>query len=284
MDWALAIDRNRLALGGVVAALFALAGLAAADGTDTDADTAPATLPRRVHRAILRLLRPAESAVRRLIVVAASRMPPAPVPRPSGPRPSRPTGRVLRPVRAQAPAPAGHAPTSSAARLEKKLPLFDARRRVRRTRIAGRDGPRITWLVPGAAGRERHAAPAPEDPIPTTALLRRLRAVSAALADLDGEAARLARWRTRLSLRVPAGGQPAQQNPAGWQPGQPPAPRHRFRRTYPLRPGRPPGSRRRAIHAVDGLLRECHGLAVHAWDTWEARATREAPQPIPPPA
>ena len=46
------------------------------------------TLPRRLHRAILRLLRPAESAVRRLIVIAARGLvvPPSPQ-RPAKPKP-----------------------------------------------------------------------------------------------------------------------------------------------------------------------------------------------------
>ena len=60
MDWARAIDINRTALTRIVAALIAMVGLSAA-----------ARLPRAVHRAALRLLRPAESAVRRLIVIAA---------------------------------------------------------------------------------------------------------------------------------------------------------------------------------------------------------------------
>jgi hypothetical protein len=32
----------------------------------------------------------------------------------------------------------------------------------------------------------------------------------------------------------------------------------------PLRPGRPPGSRRRAVHLVDELLDECQWLAFRA--------------------
>jgi hypothetical protein len=63
MDWDLAIKRNREALKGIVEALFAMLGL---DGTET-----VGRIPHRLHRAVLRVLRPAESAVRRLIVVAA---------------------------------------------------------------------------------------------------------------------------------------------------------------------------------------------------------------------
>ena len=63
MDWARAIERNSDALKGIVAALFAMLGLSES--------AASLRIPRGVHTAILRVLRPAESAVRRLIVIAA---------------------------------------------------------------------------------------------------------------------------------------------------------------------------------------------------------------------
>ena len=62
-DWAGAIERNSEALKGIVAALFAMLGL---DGED-----AVSRIPQPLHRAVLRVLRPAESAMRRLIVIAA---------------------------------------------------------------------------------------------------------------------------------------------------------------------------------------------------------------------
>jgi hypothetical protein len=100
MDWNLAIERNREALKRILAALVAMAGGAAftsplwegrreASGggcalaitpTRQSDDRRPphkgevnfsATLPRYLHTAVLRLLRPAESAVRRLVIVAA---------------------------------------------------------------------------------------------------------------------------------------------------------------------------------------------------------------------
>jgi hypothetical protein len=63
MDWELAIKRNSKALKGIIDVLFALLGL---DGTD-----AASRIPRSLHSAVLGVLRPAESAVRRLIVIAA---------------------------------------------------------------------------------------------------------------------------------------------------------------------------------------------------------------------
>ena len=63
MDWARAIERNSEALKGIVAALFAMLGIS---GTAT-----VARIPQPLHSAVLRVLRPAESAVRRLVVIAA---------------------------------------------------------------------------------------------------------------------------------------------------------------------------------------------------------------------
>ena len=62
MDWDLAIKRNSKALKAIIEVLFALLGL---DGGD-----AAQRIPRSLNSAVLRVLRPAESAVRRLIVVA----------------------------------------------------------------------------------------------------------------------------------------------------------------------------------------------------------------------
>jgi hypothetical protein len=63
MDWQLAITRNREALLQIVVALMASVGLRAG-GTLT-------TLPNFLYRKALMILRQAESAVRRLIVIAA---------------------------------------------------------------------------------------------------------------------------------------------------------------------------------------------------------------------
>jgi hypothetical protein len=63
MDWDLAIKRNSKALKGIIEVLFALLGL---DGAE-----AAQRIPRSLHSAVLGVLRPAESTVRRLIVIAA---------------------------------------------------------------------------------------------------------------------------------------------------------------------------------------------------------------------
>ena len=63
MDWARAIEINRIALARVVAEIFALLGLVAGGTVER--------LPHGLNQKVERLLRPAESALRRLIVIAA---------------------------------------------------------------------------------------------------------------------------------------------------------------------------------------------------------------------
>ncbi|MBL8908600.1 MAG: hypothetical protein JNM20_18155, partial [Rhizobiales bacterium] len=69
-------------------------------------------------------------------------------------------------------------------------------------------------------------------------LIRRLMAVLDAVQDIPRHALRLARWQARPK---------EERRPERWSP---------------LRPGRPPGFRRRPIHEVDDILKECHWLAI----------------------
>ena len=62
-DWALAIKRNSEALKGIIATLFAMLGL--------EGEAVVGRISQPLHRAVLRVLRPAESAMRRLIIIAA---------------------------------------------------------------------------------------------------------------------------------------------------------------------------------------------------------------------
>ncbi len=221
MDWARAIERNSEALKSIVAALFAMLGFSGA--------ATVSRIPQPLHRAVLRLLRPAESAVRRLVVIAARGL----VVKPALPRP-KPAGPIGK--------GSGHSPPS--------FQLFDPRknfaspRRRTFTRIAPRihifgSDPRVAalWQArPPAAD----PAPPPDGLVNAVRLSRRLQALKLALADLPRQARRLARWRLRRQT----------------------AKRPKFK--SPLRPGHPPGSRRKPVHEVDEVLIECHGLACDA--------------------
>ena len=111
MDWNRVIEGNAKRLQRILAALVAMAGLDATPssllvGEDGSArrgeaealagpgegcyeERGPVTLTRRLHRAILRQLRPLESATRRLIIIAARDLPVPALP-PSRPRKSEP--------------------------------------------------------------------------------------------------------------------------------------------------------------------------------------------------
>lgn len=302
MDWNAAIEKNREALKRVLAALVAMAGLgsgqaaigsrqsgsAQADDGPTDCPLPTADcrllLPRHLHRAVLRLLRPAEAAARRLVIVAARGLALPPM------RPRRPRGEQP-PLRNAAGNPApGEVPGRSPG-----LPLFDPLpRRRRRRRHPSAAVPRIS--VPGfGAPFSVPAPPTDADPIDATRLAQRLAALASALDDLPRAARRFARWRARLD----AGSAPAPYPPpcgegrreaAGWGScGSAPPPRlailrsasiarrpspqgagrpSRMRRVWPLRPGRPPGQRgardRRPPHEIHEILADIHGLALWA--------------------
>jgi hypothetical protein len=223
MDWALAIERNRALLLRIVAALFALIGLG--EGARVERLSGP------VYRAALRVLRPAEAAVRRLIVVMARDM----VVKPPSVRPARRTKAGPKiPGKGQG---------------RRSFQLFDPRQRLEWNKRRHPQGPRaeprihviefdprsplFRQLPPGAAGPVR----APQDTVNAQPLCRRLAAIKAALEDLAFQARRYARWRAR------------------------PFEARRPKLASTLRPGPPPGHRKRPSHEVDAILSECHWLA-----------------------
>ncbi len=283
MDWNAAIEKNREALTRVLAVLVAMAGfasfsspLAGEDGSARRGKSEPPaepgegcpcglpkTLPRHLHRAVLGLLRPAEAAVRRLIIVAARglvvALPPARPPKPARPilRNGIGTGIVM---------PRGFRSTTGTRTL--CLPLFDPLPRWGLApRPAANGFPRIS--IPGLTRPfPLPHAPSPDDPIDATRLALRIGALARALDDLPREARRFARWRSRAAdaTRNPhaAGAHKVDGRPAG-----------RVRRVWPLRPGRPPGGRlsrydpdarggRADIRDVDEILVHAHALARYA--------------------
>ncbi len=223
MDWPLAIDRNREALKRIIAALFALAGIAGAGYVST--------LPRRVHAAVMLALRPAESAVRRLIAIAAQ-------------------GLVLKP-RASRPFPAGLAafPSAGVSRAP-AFALLDPLKHFDPETIWDAAPPPVISTATGFFDPDQDAAasPSPEEPVSAMLLGRRLMALRRALDDLPRQARRLVRWQARRDMALKRKGP------------------FRLLRLSPFRPGLPPGWRQRSMHEVDDVLRECHGLALHAME------------------
>ncbi len=230
MDWKLAIEMNRAALKRVVASLVAMAGMngrsAVASGqpesgpnADSRTDGPSPTggcrfLPRHLRLAVLRLLRPAEAATRRLVIMAARGI----VLPPMRPRPRKPEPQTMEPLlrslgiavvmsRAdiEAAAAARRAAERRAALRAARprvpgLPLLDPLppyrpRRPRQSAVPRISAPGFTRPFPIAPRRP----PTPDDPIDATRLALRLQALERALDDLPGHARRFARWRNRVA-------------------------------------------------------------------------------------
>jgi hypothetical protein len=182
---------------------------------------------------VLRILRPAESALRRLIVVAAR-------------------GVVVKPVTSP-PGLAGPAKTRKAKKsLQPRVPsfqLFDpqtrimlprrrkSKRAVPRIHFFNTDGEFVTIGPPIRPAKAPARTKSADGMVNAARIIRRIEALDAALADIPRQAKRLVRWRMR---------EEKSENPS-------------FK--TPIRAGRPPGYRRRDVHLVDELLSECQWLA-----------------------
>ncbi len=223
--WDAAVARNAQALALVVADILAM--LQAYGGVDA------VRLPQAVHATILRMLRPAESALRRLIVIAARDLSVEPV----VPRASF------------APAVKRALQRQPASRMSFKL--VDPRKRF----ISGTPvkyttrTPRVYFFAPAAPFAPLFPQPQgpPDRPaIPSASkrhinacrLCLRLKALTAALDDIPRHARRLVRWRFKRETHHPT----------------------KF--SSPLRPGKPPGYRSRPQYEIDDILRECHTFAL----------------------
>jgi hypothetical protein len=162
MDWDQAINRQCAHLSRIIAALFVMAGLG--NGASNP------VIPAPVRRAVLRILYPAESAVRRLIVVMTR-----------GLVAGRASFQLCDPRRVLFAIDRARGP-----RFEPRIHAFS-------------EGQLVTIV-----GRSpRDARPAACDADRTARLCRRLHAIKSALEDLPRQAQRLARWRARASAKPP---------------------------------------------------------------------------------
>jgi hypothetical protein len=182
-------------------------------------------LPRSTFAMVMLVLRPAESAVRRLIVLAAHNLTLKPRPPRDffilGPRPEDPVGTM----------PSGKIPTRA-------IILFDP--------LKSFDPEAIWDAAPawesgyGLTAGYTSTLDADDKPIDATHIGQRLNALIRALDNLPHQARRLIRWQSKRDTALKAS---------------------KPTRISPMRPGLPPGWRERKIHEIDDVLRECHGLA-----------------------
>jgi hypothetical protein len=196
MDWGRAVEINRIALARIVAEIFALVGLVRGGRLER--------LPNVVYGAAERLLRPAESALRRLIVIAARGLI---VPL----SPKRPMVKGLVIPR-----------TGSKNMLFR---LFDKRKRFEFIKL---ENPLFITVKtysynpfnPFSSLRPA-LAEAPFDGVAALQLSRRLEAVAHALETIPQQARRLARWKARRKMLT----QPKFTSPL--RPGAPPGQRQK---------------------------------------------------------
>ncbi len=212
MNWELAIERNKQALAKIIAGLTALV-----DGAEM--------LPRPLHRFVCRVLRPAESALRRLIVIVAASLQKKTEAAENGAADKRPLPDF-----------------SSFARGQNRaaFALIDPRKSFGESGRAFQISPPQHALpqisVPGLTDRIEWAKS--EERLEAKTLSRRIDRLKRALKTLPRQARRLNRLMARRAEAEPGPG-----------------------RVGPIRPGHPPGYRRQPRHPVDDVLRECHALA-----------------------
>ncbi|HEY5818770.1 MAG TPA: hypothetical protein VIU14_10290 [Mesorhizobium sp.] len=288
----IAVDRNHQALKRILASLVAMAGWTATGGTFLRACSGAGnatTLPRHLHVAILRLLRPAEAATRRLIIVLSRgisvTLPPQRAAKPKlGPvflKDGKGTGIVdtgislyrlgLANVLPPLPPKPAASPTRPIA-----FPLLDPLRNPFPRRRPTKPSTAVPRCLHDFTARSaiRVRLPSPHDPIDATRLGQRRAALASALDDMPAQAERFARWQARTDRSSEM--MRRQLSARASSPV-------RFRRIWPLRPGRPPGGRlsrfdpvarrRRRIREVDEVLAHAHAMALYALEQPRVRYT-----------
>jgi hypothetical protein len=183
------------------------------------------SLPRNTLAMIMFVLRPAESAVRRLIVIAANGV---------TLKPATPRTFVILGARPEDPAciPYSGVLSTKAFKLCDPLKSFD---------------PESIWDTNPVwesgfdlkAGNSDSGAP-DHTHIAATHIGQRLNALMRALENIPQQARRLVRWEAKRDAALKA---------------------CKPTRMSPMRPGLPPGWRERKVHEIDYVLKECHSLA-----------------------
>ena len=237
MDWTLALQHNHAVLLRNVAWLFTWLKLEVGQSVET--------MPRMKRLTALFVLRPSESAYRRVLYIAMFVR-----------------GVVAPMIKARAASTRRSGKKSEGEKTARTAPLpftlVDPRKQFnlfpdRPTYVKG-PGPRVTdmWSddpifdrsdLYAYQERMNRPPPTPEDEISAVRLCRRMNTLMAALSDFEGQVLRMAKLHARMEQKHQ-------------QTGKLPL--------RALRPGLPPGFRQRQKHEVDEILRETHQLALVA--------------------
>jgi hypothetical protein len=247
MDWDFSTERNRALLLPVVAGLFAKIGLSEGGAVER--------VSRPLYRKVLSLLRPAEAAVRRLIIVMARNIVVEPRPKrpmPSGLARSRKgtfQGKSSGKDNGQSQETKPRKPSFNLFDPERRADFGQARRRRRKGRkvephvhVILPSNPHVPWFLRGQSASTpppavpRKVEAVTDGTVSAKRLCRRLFAIMYALTNMEREAERYARLFAK------------------------PVEERRPQRERALRFGRPPGWRNKPTHEVHEILKECHWL------------------------
>lgn len=220
MDWPLAIDRNRTALLAIIEALMASLGLVGGGRLTM--------VPLFLYRKALLILRTAESAVRRLIIVFAHEM--------------KLRGVKLRVARRDG-LDAFLYSLRPTPRDEPAIPAFQL---IDPLKAFGREVPDLDGIELYDTSDLQSSEGFDRTPISAVSLGLRILALKNALDNLSKQGRRLACWYAQRDLAY-------KQKLA-----------HRY---SPMRPGPAPASRRRKNREIDQILLECHLLAIYTTST-----------------
>ncbi len=171
MDWTLAKERNADALLRIFLLLSGMVRLTREGGVST--------LPRHMHRAVLRMLRPFEAALRRVVIIWAHGLEVS--------------------VRAAGLSVAGGGFPRGLGAGAPRFALVESLKRVGLPRVptAPGHGPRISFFDGFDPVRPTRKPVLPDDPVDAGALCRRLIAARHVLETLPKQALRFARWQAR---------------------------------------------------------------------------------------
>jgi len=220
MNGTQAIEFHRLVLLRLLAGLFEAAGM-------TPDGAPPERLSKPIRLMIARVLLPAESATKRLILFLSRRMT---LPPKSGRGSSAKSSK--------------RGSTRKSGRAAPSFWLFDKRKFIPELSGNGRrvrrgPGPQISDFSDFRAGSRGDDAETPvRHPDDAARMCRRMLALYRALQDMEGQALRLLRAMAKRNAGPPGPG-----------------------RYGPMRSGFPPGYRRNCNHEVDDVLYECHLMA-----------------------
>jgi hypothetical protein len=285
-NWKRAVERYSDELSGIVAELIVMAGLQGVDFVDT--------LPRRLYFRILSILRPAEYAARRIILIAACKLDwniriaeaknHALTSPPVGsegrvetggstpedlPRSAKPggmanrvsgvrSGRQCRPIDNDLSIGATNARSESEGQGHRvpAFDLFDPAKDYGKFFLSDAE---YAALIKAREEARYLPVPyhSPDEPVNAARLCQRIRALADAMQNIDRHAIRLARWKARYMPNGTKGGAVGLKHTS----------LRSLSRCQPMRIGQPPGWKKHPETAIEEVVKDTHILALDAWDT-----------------